>query len=53
VYGYPLEDAARVALTTVKAYLEEHPEIERVRFVLFGQATLQVFTEVWQKIRGG
>jgi len=37
-YGYPLADAARVALKTIKTYLEEHPEIERVRIVLFGQA---------------
>ncbi len=42
-YGYPLADAARVALTTVKAYLAEHPEIERVRFVLFGKAAYAAY----------
>ena len=42
-YGYPLADAARVALKTVKAYLKEHPEIERVRFVLFGQAAYAAY----------
>ena len=42
-YGYPLADAARVALKTVKAYLAEHPEIERVRFVLFGQAAYAAY----------
>jgi O-acetyl-ADP-ribose deacetylase len=40
VYGYPLEDATRIALATVKTCLEEMPSIEQVRFVTFGdQAT--------------
>jgi O-acetyl-ADP-ribose deacetylase (regulator of RNase III) len=43
VYGYPVADAARVALTTVKDYLAEHPEIELVRFVLFGRPTYEVY----------
>lgn len=42
-YGYPLADAARIALQTVKAYLAEHPEIERVRFVLFGKAAYAAY----------
>jgi O-acetyl-ADP-ribose deacetylase len=36
VYGFPLEDASRIALATVKACLEEMPDIEQVRFVTFG-----------------
>ena len=40
IYGYPLEDATRIALTTVNACLTEMPSIEQVRFVTFGdQAT--------------
>ncbi|MGH6916901.1 MAG: O-acetyl-ADP-ribose deacetylase [Geminicoccaceae bacterium] len=40
VYGYPLEDATRVAMTTVRACLKDMPTIEEVRFVTFGdQAT--------------
>jgi O-acetyl-ADP-ribose deacetylase len=40
VYGYPLEDATRVAMTTVRACLEDMPAIKEVRFVTFGdQAT--------------
>ncbi len=42
-YGYPLAAAARIALQTVKAYLAEHPEIERVRFVLFGRAAYAAY----------
>jgi O-acetyl-ADP-ribose deacetylase len=46
VYGYPLEDAARVALTTVKDYLARHPEIMQVRFVLFGKPAYETFAKV-------
>ena len=45
IYGYPLAEAATIALTTVKAYLQEHPEIALVRFVLFGQ-------EAWEAYAG-
>jgi O-acetyl-ADP-ribose deacetylase len=50
IYGYPVADAARVALATVKEYLSEHPEIELVRFVLFGHPTFAAFTAALQEI---
>jgi O-acetyl-ADP-ribose deacetylase len=41
IYGYPLEDATRIAMTTVDACLAGMPSIEQVRFVTFGdQATI-------------
>ncbi len=49
-YGYPMAEAARIALKTVKAYLAEHPEIERVRFVLFGKAALAAYEEALKGI---
>ena len=36
VYGYPIEDAAKIALATVIDYLKTHQKINLVRFVLFG-----------------
>ncbi len=42
-YGYPVADAARIALRTALDYLREHPEIALVRFVLFGQPTLRAY----------
>jgi O-acetyl-ADP-ribose deacetylase len=42
-YAYPIRDAARVALKTVVDYLTDHPEIELVRFVLFGAVDLEVY----------
>ncbi len=45
-YGYPIADAARTALKTAIEYLEDHPEITLVRFVLFGSAALQTYEKV-------
>ncbi|MGH6945294.1 MAG: O-acetyl-ADP-ribose deacetylase [Geminicoccaceae bacterium] len=42
VYGYPLEEATRIAVTTVKSCLEEMPAIEEVRFVTFGAEATKV-----------
>lgn len=50
VYGYPVADAARIALATVKNYLSDHPEIELVRFVLFGKATYEAYARALQEI---
>jgi O-acetyl-ADP-ribose deacetylase (regulator of RNase III) len=46
VYGYPLEAATRVAMTTVRACLEEMPAIEEVRFVTFGEAATKTAERV-------
>ncbi len=42
-YGYPLEEAAPIALKTVMDYLKTHPDIELVRFVLFGREAYQAY----------
>lgn len=42
-YGYPLEEASRVALAEVMTYLEEHPDIDLVRFVLFGKHAYEAY----------
>ncbi len=36
-YGYPLKEAASIALKTTIDYLKGHPDIQLVRFVLFGK----------------
>ena len=40
VYHFPLEKASVIAISTIKAYLAEHPEIERVRMVCFDASAL-------------
>jgi O-acetyl-ADP-ribose deacetylase (regulator of RNase III) len=49
-YGYPVAEAARIALQTVKGYLLEHPEIEGVRFVLFGHLTFEAYAQAMKEI---
>lgn len=43
VYGYPLEEAAPIAIKTVQDFLEENKSIQRVRFVLFSEEALAVY----------
>jgi O-acetyl-ADP-ribose deacetylase (regulator of RNase III) len=43
LYGYPVEEASRIALKTVTDYLKDHPEIQLVRFVLFDSKTYSVY----------
>ncbi len=50
VYGYPVNEAAHIALQTVLDYLKEHDDIELVRFVLFGRKTYDTFAEELKKL---
>jgi O-acetyl-ADP-ribose deacetylase (regulator of RNase III) len=45
-YGYPLEEAARIALETAVKYLKENSEINLIRFVLFGKDALAIYENV-------
>jgi O-acetyl-ADP-ribose deacetylase (regulator of RNase III) len=51
VYGYPLEEAASVALRTVMKFFLSHSEIERVRFVLHGTTAFGVFKEILTRLK--
>ena len=43
-YGYPVEDAAKIALGTVQEFCEKHPgKIELVRFMMFGDRTKRAY----------
>ncbi|MBN2372729.1 macro domain-containing protein, partial [bacterium] len=42
-YGYPVEDAAVIALDAVYKFLKDYPEIELVRFCLFGSRAYEIF----------
>jgi len=43
VYGYPIPDAARIALKTVQVFLTDDTSIREVRFVLFSQSVYDHF----------
>jgi len=47
VYGYPIDQAARIALTTVHTFLTSEPAIERVYHVCFGPAVLNAYRQSW------
>jgi O-acetyl-ADP-ribose deacetylase (regulator of RNase III) len=49
-YGYPLEEAAPIALQTAINHLESHTDVELVRFVLFGRRAYQVYEKALQEI---
>jgi O-acetyl-ADP-ribose deacetylase (regulator of RNase III) len=54
IYGYPLEEAAPIALATVAEELEgECRSVEPVRFVLWDERTHGVYKEALRKIRSG
>lgn len=43
-YGYPIDRAAPLALATVQAWLDDHPDaLDAVTFVLFSGDSLEVF----------
>jgi O-acetyl-ADP-ribose deacetylase (regulator of RNase III) len=43
VYGYPLEQAAEVAITATQRALAAHPEVEEARFWLFSDTAYAAF----------
>ena len=50
VYGYPLADAAAVALDTVRQFLETGDGIDEVRFVLFNDDACRCFSDALAKM---
>ncbi|MEM3380896.1 MAG: O-acetyl-ADP-ribose deacetylase [Candidatus Bathyarchaeia archaeon] len=49
-YGYPIEEAARIALRTVKEFLEERDLIEEVNFVLFTDVDFKVYSQAMVEV---
>lgn len=52
IYGFPIARASRIAVKTVKAFLEQEQRIEKVIFVCFGQRDYQVYQETVQEMFG-
>ncbi len=51
VYGYPVDEAAPVALRAVATFLErESPAPERVRFVLFDKGTFEAYRAALERL---
>jgi O-acetyl-ADP-ribose deacetylase (regulator of RNase III) len=50
IYGYPLEEAARIALETIAECLAGARAVERATFVLFSEDTYRVFARVLRQL---
>ena len=50
IYGYPLDQAAPIALATCRDVLQSHPGIALVRFVLFDEETYRAYEQAAQTI---
>lgn len=46
VYGYPMDQAARIAIHEVVAFLDAHCELTQVLFVLFDDRGLKIYQDV-------
>jgi len=51
VYGYPMAEAAKIALQTTAEFLREESRIDLVRFVLFGQEAYRVHKWVLEQLK--
>ena len=50
VYHFPLEKASRIAVSTITAFLAEHPELERVRMVCFDGRTKAFYDRALEEL---
>ena len=50
VYHFPLERAARIAVREIRAFLDAHPELERVRMVCFDERTQAAYEEALNEL---
>lgn len=49
VYRFPKEKACRIAVDTVRSFLDQHDAIERVTFVCFGNDNYEFYQRVLNK----
>ena len=52
IYGYPLDQAAPIALRTIKDYLEQHSEIELVRLMIWDRPTRVAYERAARDLLG-
>jgi O-acetyl-ADP-ribose deacetylase (regulator of RNase III) len=52
VAGFPMEECARIMLTEVLEHLKSRSSLEKIYFVLFDDAALQVFENTWAQLTG-
>jgi len=53
VYGYPLEQAATIAVRETSGFLDAHPEFEKIIFACFDRVTLDVYAAAFALLKSG
>jgi O-acetyl-ADP-ribose deacetylase (regulator of RNase III) len=54
IYGYPIEEAARIAVATIVEELDLHPEaFDEILMVLFSEADLSVYEKAAHELEAG
>ncbi len=51
-YGFPMNRAADIAVTEIQAFLAQHPAIEQVMLVCFGQVAFNLYEGVVKRVTG-
>ncbi len=46
VYGYPIQEAAKIALDAAEAFLSDQPDFQRIVFALFSEADRAIYEQV-------
>lgn len=46
IFGYPIEQAAKIAIQTTRAFLASHDKIESVYFVCFDDETYKIYKKL-------
>jgi O-acetyl-ADP-ribose deacetylase (regulator of RNase III) len=49
-YGYPIEEASKIAISTVKEFLEKEDNLDKVVFVLFSKRDFEIYRKVAERI---
>jgi O-acetyl-ADP-ribose deacetylase (regulator of RNase III) len=50
IYGYPIELAARIALTEIMRFLKQHPTIENITIVCFGNRAYNLYNQIYNEL---
>ena len=51
-YGYPTDEASRIAVAAVKDYLEKEDKLEKVTFVLFSERDFDIYIKTVNSLLG-
>ncbi|MCX7872212.1 MAG: O-acetyl-ADP-ribose deacetylase [Verrucomicrobiae bacterium] len=49
-YGYPLEEATKIAMVETKQFLESNQSVEKVVFVCFGKTVFEIYKKVFEEV---